>query len=51
MTTYIVYSRTRQVCRTRDKARAEALAASIRGGYIVTIDRQPTAGEQLAMVA
>lgn len=51
MTTYVVYSRKhRQMCTTHDKARAEVLAAAV-GGYIVTLERQPTTGERLAMAA
>lgn len=51
MTTYAVYSRTRHVLTTHDKDRAELLAAQLRGGHVVTIERQPTVGEQLAMAA
>lgn len=51
MTTYIVYARNRQVCTTHDKDRAETLAAALRGGHVVKVEREPTAGEQLAWAA
>jgi len=51
MTTYAVYSHRRHVLTTHDKARAELLAAQLRGGHVVTIERQLTAGERLAMAA
>lgn len=51
MTTYAVYSRSRHVLTTHDKDRAELLAAQLRGGHVVTIERQPTAGELIAAMA
>lgn len=51
MTTFAVYARRGHILTTHDKARAETLAAQLRGGYVVMIERQPTAGERLAMAA
>lgn len=51
MTTYAVYSRHRLKLTTHDKARAYLLAAQLPGGYVVTIERQPTFGERYAVAA
>jgi hypothetical protein len=51
VTTFAVYARRGHVLTTHDKERADLVAAQLRGGYVVKIERQPTAGEQLAMAA
>ncbi|GAA2346542.1 hypothetical protein [Dactylosporangium salmoneum] len=51
MTTYKVYSRCKLALTTHNKAQADLLAANLPGGYVVTVERKPTAGERLAAMA
>lgn len=48
MTTFHVYSRGHVVMTTHDKDRAEKFAACLRGGSVVKVERELTAGELMA---
>ncbi len=45
MTTFYVYSRGHVVLTTRDEEKAEKLAAAVRDGHVVAVERELTAGE------
>ncbi len=48
MTTYHVYSRGHVKFTTHDKALAESLAATVKDGQVVPVERALTAGERMA---